>query len=291
MVSPAFIKGFPKFLFRKHRDLVHVLVHDRNFKLFMSIFRNTDLSQADLQSELDSFRRATSLVNENFTKCRVSNLSEFINEQFPMPEKYVKSAKNLQSLFNYYGSDKARNNDLHRIYAPILLEIASAKKYENVSILEIGLGTNFLDIPSNMSLLGSPGASVRAFRDFLEGFCTPRVFGADVDVRVLFSEPGIQTFFVNQLEISTLQVLGAKLGKLDLIIDDGLHSSEANINTMLSLLPHLSEGGFYITEDISNLPENFLFWEVINSNLDSAFSGALLRTSSSVINVIQRSTS
>ena len=58
-------------------------------------------------------------------------------------------------------------------------------------VLEIGIGTNFAG-PSSMGASGVPGASLRAWKIY---FRTDAVFGADIDKRILFDEPGIPNFF------------------------------------------------------------------------------------------------
>ena len=64
-----------------------------------------------------------------------------------------------------------------------------------MNILEIGLGTNNVDVVSNMGRDGIPGASLRAFRDYL---INSKIYGADIDKSILFSEERIETYFVDQ---------------------------------------------------------------------------------------------
>jgi hypothetical protein len=85
----------------------------------------------------------------------------------------------LRRLFEYYGSDKASNHNYYIAYAAML------KDRENVTkLLEIGLGTNNTDVASHMGPYGRPGASLRAFRDFLPN---AKIFGADINTRILLS--------------------------------------------------------------------------------------------------------
>ena len=67
----------------------------------------------------------------------------------------------LRALFQKYGSDKSTGHNYHLLYSWLL----APKRGEDLSMLEIGLGTNNIDVPSNMGLEGRPGASLRAFRD------------------------------------------------------------------------------------------------------------------------------
>jgi hypothetical protein len=114
--------------------------------------------------------------------------------------------------------------------------------------MEIGLGTNNIDVPYNMGRGGSPGASLRAFRDLDSRI---NVIGADFDKRILFEEERIKTFYLNQRDPDTLSEFSEKIGlNFDLIIDDGLHAAHANLNSVWHLLPLLNPSGSIIVEDI-----------------------------------------
>ena len=78
-------------------------------------------------------------------------------------------ALTLKFYFNKYKSDKSLNHNYHLIYGALFPDTNKVKK-----ILEIGLGTNNEKLISNMGKNGSPGASVRAFRDFFKNlFSSP----------------------------------------------------------------------------------------------------------------------
>ena len=147
-------------------------------------------------------------------------------------------------LMNKYGSDKG--NGWHN-YTLFYYGLFRGKKFNNV--FEVGLGTNNLDVPSNMGVDGKPGASLRGWRDF---FKTPNVFGADVDKRVLFKEDGIDTFYVDQLDTPSITSLNKILKHIEfeLILDDGLHTFIANKNFFDYFQDRLAKGGYYIIEDV-----------------------------------------
>jgi hypothetical protein len=128
-----------------------------------------------------------------------------------------------------------------------------------MALLEVGIGTNNLDVLSNMGIDGKPGASLRAFRDFLP---RAQVYGADVDRRILFSEERISTFFVDQTDPkSFVGVAGAVDDGFDLIIDDGLHSPHANLATLLFAVERLKIGGWFVVEDI--VAPTLPIWQVV----------------------------
>ena len=151
----------------------------------------------------------------------------------------------LKNLFDSYGSDKGG------IYYPFYTNILNKYKNDNIRLLEIGLGTNDVNLISTMGNSGSYkcGGSVRAFKEYLPNAF---IYGADVDKKCLFNEARISTFFVDQLNMSTFDTLYKNCGDLsfDIIIDDGLHSIGANLNTILFSLQHINKNGIIIIEDI-----------------------------------------
>jgi hypothetical protein len=177
-------------------------------------------------------------------------------QNFNSTEEGRAAASELKVLLDQYGSDKATNHNYHLIYGPI---VARANAIH--AILEVGLGTNNEDVASNMGYGGKPGASLRAFRDYLP---RAQVFGADVDKRVLFKEERITTFFVDQTQLETVTALGRQLpAELDLIIDDGLHSPNANVAILMLAMTKLKEGGWVVIEDIN--PSALPIWQVVAS--------------------------
>ena len=81
-------------------------------------------------------------------------------------------AAQLKRNFDKYGSDKATMHNYHNVYGYLLRNVHAV-----TAVLEIGIGTNNVDVISHMSLIGRPGASLRAFRDFLPN---ATIYGADV---------------------------------------------------------------------------------------------------------------
>ncbi|NDF60285.1 MAG: hypothetical protein EB100_04320 [Crocinitomicaceae bacterium] len=147
----------------------------------------------------------------------------------------------LKGLLDKYGSDKAKGHDYHLLYSVLL-------KPTTRQVLEIGLGSNNRQIVSNMGIQGKPGASLRAFKEYLPEV---NLIGLDVDSRILFSENRITTFFCDQLDSNSLNRLHSKLpDTFDLMIDDGLHSIGANLNSLQFFMAKLRVGGFAVIEDI-----------------------------------------
>ena len=201
-------------------------------------------------------------------------------EEFCQTDREREAGDRLAGFFRRYGSDKSTTHNYHMLYGPLLHRSGNVR-----AMLEIGLGTNNTDVVSNMGRGGSPGASLRAFRDFLGN---AEVFGADVDSRVLFAEDGIRTFFVDQTDPSSFDNLQTGIPVLlDLIIDDGLHSPDANLATAMFAVKKLRPGGWLVIEDIP--VEAAQIWQVVAAILSSRYETGLFQASSSLLFVAQKS--
>jgi hypothetical protein len=185
----------------------------------------------------------------------------------------------LKLLFNKFGSDKSTAHNYHHLYGEIL------KNRDDISyVLEIGLGTNNLDVVSNMGTQGKPGASLRAFREYLPN---ATIFGADIDKRILFQDDRIQTYFVDQTDLASLESLDKNIPYfMDLIIDDGLHSPNANLAVLSFGLKKLKNYGWLVIEDV---PERAVpLWEVVAALLPDTFVSKLLRADGGLIFAVQK---
>ena len=174
----------------------------------------------------------------------------------------------LKNLCNKYGTNKP--NPLYLLYASIL-------KYplKIDSVLEIGIGTNNADIVSNMGADGVPGASLRAFRDFLPN---SQIYGGDIDSRILFTDNRILTFQVDQTNYYEMERRLLALNKtFDLIIDDGLHSPSANLATLVCSLQIINKNGWIVIEDIGN--NSLGVWTFIQTLLPSNFQSRIYHSS------------
>jgi len=194
-------------------------------------------------------------------------------------EESKQAAQELAELFRANGSDKSTGHNYHYIYGPILKDRLAV-----TGVLEIGLGTNNRDVVSNMKGNGRPGASLRAFRDFLPN---AEIFGADFDRSILFTDERIRTFFVDQTETSSFSELDENVHpELDLIIDDGLHSPNANIAVLIFALDRLKAGGSLVIEDIaaSALP----LWQVVASLLPTEFQPRLIDAKGAKVFAVER---
>ena len=160
----------------------------------------------------------------------------------------------FREVFEKFGSNKGGffkyNNTIRHFYSDFYEECLKDKSIKN--LLEIGIEF---------------GGSLRAWSSL---FPNANIYGADINKKYLFNEGKIKTFYTNQLDKNELEILFKKLNykKFDVIIDDGLHNYESNINTFEVLYPLLdTEKGIYIIEDISfnNLKK---YYKYLNNKYD-----------------------
>ena len=213
-----------------------------------------------------------SKISTKFKNVQILNIQEI---------KYDKQIKNkLILLFNQYGSDKSSFHNYEIIYSYVL-----SKLPKKINLLEIGIGTNNINIISNMGKNGKPGASLRAFSELLP---ESKIFGADVDKEILFETKNIRTFFIDQTKIKTYDNFLKSVNniKFDLIIDDGLHLQSANLNTLYFAIENLKNNGFLIVEDV---PEFALeTWKIINNILPENFQLKIIKTKVNFVILIKK---
>lgn len=185
------------------------------------------------------FNQLSSLLSFTDYNPVITPISTFINPE--MDE--------LKDIFAVNGSDKSTTHDYYIFYSYVFNQL---NRNSALNILEIGLGTNNPMLISTMGFGGHPGASLHAWNKYLPN---SNIFGADVDKDILFNTDRIKTAFVDQLKISTFSDMNSSFGNqmYDVIIDDGLHSIAANVNTLLFGLKNIKRDGWIIIEDIRDI--------------------------------------
>lgn len=154
----------------------------------------------------------------------------------------------LCQIMKKEGSDKGLGWHNYTLFYDFMLK---NRRKDIRNILEVGVYT---------------GASLRGWREY---FPNANIFGADIDKRILFSEPRISTFYVDQLQEDSIWDLFDKLGDIefDLIIDDGLHTFEANATLITHSYRRLAKGGLYIIEDIAAQEHNLAKYDGMFSTI------------------------
>ncbi len=176
------------------------------------------------------------------------NLSIEKKIEFYFEHQKYKTPTTLCRIMHTLGSDKG-GGGTHN-YTTLYSLLFEKIRNEPIYIFEMGIGTNYLDVPSSMGIHGKPGASLRGWTQY---FPNAYVYGADVDSRILFQEENISTFYCDQTKESSIHELFANQlqgMEFDIMIDDGLHAFEANYTLLRNSIKYLRKNGFYIIEDL-----------------------------------------
>ena len=138
----------------------------------------------------------------------------------------------------------------HHNYTTFYYNIFKEIRNHKLRIFELGLGTNNINIPSNMGKDGTPGASLYAWSIF---FTNSMIYGADIDKDILFNTDRIKTFYCDQTNSNVIQNMWKTSDlneNFDIIIEDGLHEFDANVCFFNNSIHKLKPNGIYIIENI-----------------------------------------
>jgi hypothetical protein len=143
--------------------------------------------------------------------------------------------KTLKDIFAKHGCDKFE----HQYYKEYEKHLEPIKD-QPLHLLEVGIWK---------------GTSHQSWYDYLPN---AQIYGIDIFSRITPEEvPALALdrvhWFVGDSTTPNIPRLVSNWnieGGLDVIIDDGLHTPEANGYTFLNLYPHLKKGGVYYIEDV-----------------------------------------
>lgn len=154
----------------------------------------------------------------------------------------------LAECFARYNTDKQTSQ--HN-YAAVYEVLFAARRQSVRRLLEIGIGTVDAKALSNMAWQQNyrPGASLRAWRDY---FPNALIVGLDIDPKSMLDDDRVRTAVCDSTNPESVKALPPWIqdAAFDVIIDDGLHSAEAQQKTLLHFWPLLKSGGCYVIEDI-----------------------------------------
>jgi hypothetical protein len=139
-----------------------------------------------------------------------------------------------ENILNYLAikndSNKKRH-DYESVYEPYFRNL----KNKELKMLEIGIFR---------------GGSVKTFRDY---FIKGNIYCIDINessVNRVINEERIYSFKVDQGNREQLKELMDKIGKVDIILDDGGHCMDHMQISFGFLFSYLNKGGIYIIEDV-----------------------------------------
>jgi hypothetical protein len=181
-----------------------------------------------------------------------TNLKE--TEECVLPKKIdLKNYSDLCHIMYEHGSDKGKYIGMGRHnYTFVYHALFNALREESFNLFEMGIGTNDVTFTSNMGIDGTPGASLRGWREY---FPYAKIYAADIDAKVLVNQPSISSFYCDQTDPQSILSMWNNLERdleFKVIIDDGLHEFDANVCFLENAWEKLEQGGIYVVEDILN---------------------------------------
>tara|TARA_Y100001968_G_C19424302_1_gene753473 strand:+ start:77 stop:841 length:765 start_codon:yes stop_codon:yes gene_type:complete len=228
---------------------------------------NSRLNKASLESMSHevAFRTPQSLLELSKTILDCDPPSKKKSSDFLVNKKVKDFANSLGDSFKRFGSDKSIHHDYQNVYAHIIMAF-----HRPLNILEIGLGSHNKNIASHMTNDFNPGGSLNAFKSLLPN---STIHGADIDEELIIN--GFEVFNIDQTKPTSFSIIKSEGAvNYDLIIDDGLHSPNANLNTLNFALSSISSEGVVVIEDI---PERCLpIWETVQLLFKGSFYKTLL---------------
>ena len=162
----------------------------------------------------------------------------------------------LTALMDKFYSDKGNLNNTHN-YTKLYDALFSKIKEKKLNIFEVGLGSIDENVAFHMkysNIKYTPLASLKAWREY---FFNSEIYGADIDPKIIQNLERIKTFQVDMMNKDSIIKMWTKISKnMDIIIDDGFHSFEANTIFFENSFQNLNPNGYYIIEDIHRKPKN-----------------------------------
>lgn len=158
----------------------------------------------------------------------------------------------MGDIFMKHKTDKLNNEHEGHNYNIKYEELFGELRHKKIKIFEMGIGSIKPGQQSGMEHYlhtgYKPGASHRAWKEY---FSHPEteVLGADIDDTLCDEK---QFFHVDQFDRSSLKNVANKIGKCDIIIDDGCHEKVPAQNTFMELWDCVKPGGYYIVEDVKD---------------------------------------
>ena len=137
-------------------------------------------------------------------------------------------------LWKYFLSNRGR--EIHKWHHYFNIYHHHFRRFRNlpVTVLEIGV---------------AQGGSLQMWKDYFGP--KARIFGADIKPRCReCEEEQIRVFIGDQSNRKFLRDVREKIGKIDILIDDGGHRGPQQVITFEELYPAINANGIYLIEDL-----------------------------------------
>jgi hypothetical protein len=147
----------------------------------------------------------------------------------------------LTDLANKYGTDKGDVHFEKHNYTPVYEELMGKWK-SGCDMLEIGINDPRF-----------PGAGMLMWLEWMGKECTYTGVDINIDQHLLeiasANRGRANLYYGDQTKPMDLKGLVQQIPAWDFIIDDGIHTFEAQVNSFFTLFPYLNRQGVYFIED------------------------------------------
>lgn len=168
---------------------------------------------------------------------------------------------------NYYDFVNSSEFNKSTELCIILKDFQSDKSsdWHNYSTLYHHMFKHLTEVSMNIFEVGIyAGSSVRSWKKY---FKNGNVYCGDVNTNYFVNEDGIKSFYCDQDTPSSIDSLWntdeLKNIEFDIIIDDGKHEFQSNINFLIHSIHKLKTGGIFIIEDLT-IPTYNQFASILN---------------------------
>ncbi|MDX1514829.1 MAG: class I SAM-dependent methyltransferase [Gammaproteobacteria bacterium] len=140
----------------------------------------------------------------------------------------------MNELERYFRSNKGSRIHKWNHYFEIYDRHLAPYRGREVNVLEFGV---------------SHGGSLQMWKHYFGS--EARIFGVDINPDCKRAEEErIRVFIGDQADRDFLRKLPEEIGRIDILIDDGGHTMEQQINTFEELFPRVETDGIYLAEDL-----------------------------------------
>ena len=188
------------------------------------------------------------ILTFSFGFCIVYFMFEFLTKEYIDSNEIYRLINLFKDTGFKSGSDKTTFHHYEHAYGQFLGPLRN----KNLKFLEIGLGCD---------MKYGPGRSIVLWKEYLPK-ASISILEFDAECAQRYVSQVNKMFYGDQSNFQVLTEVG-KFGPYDVIVDDGGHTRNQQINSLIGLWPFVKSKGFYIIEDIytSFLPSFNDRWE------------------------------